>query len=55
LAKAIYGELEPIQKRRKKLAADPKYVDKVISEGSVNARKIAEKTVAEVKAKMGLS
>ncbi|MCH7952220.1 tryptophan--tRNA ligase [Patescibacteria group bacterium] len=54
LAGAISRELEPIQKRRKELEADPKYVDQVIREGAEKARLIARKTVAEVREKMGL-
>ena len=54
LAKAIYGELEPIQKKRKELEGDMDYVDKVIEDGAGKARKIAEETLLEVKKKMGL-
>jgi tryptophanyl-tRNA synthetase len=54
LAEAIYKELEPMQKERKKLEANPKYVDEVIEEGADKARKIASKTLAEVREKMGL-
>jgi tryptophanyl-tRNA synthetase len=54
LARAIFRELKPIQVRRKKLEADPGYVDKVIADGNKNAHKIATKTVDEVEQKMGL-
>jgi tryptophanyl-tRNA synthetase len=54
LAKAIYRELKPIQEKRKKLEKNKKYVDKVIEEGGKKARKIAKKTLEEVKEKMGL-
>ena len=54
LAEAIYKELEPIRKKRKELEAKPEYVDKVIKSGAERAREIARKTIAEVKAKMGL-
>ncbi len=54
LAKAIYKELEPIQKRRAELEKNPEYVDKVLKEGAEKARKVAGETVAEVKEKMGL-
>lgn len=54
LAQAIYEELEPIQRRRAELEAKPEYVEKVIKEGAEKARKIAEKTVRQVKEKMGL-
>jgi len=54
LAKAIYKELEPIQKRRKKYEKNPELVDRIIEEGAEKARKIAKETVKEVKEKMGL-
>lgn len=54
LAEAIYKELKPIQEKRKELEAKPKYVDKVIKEGGEKARKVAQKTLKEVKEKMGL-
>ncbi|HVT01542.1 MAG TPA: tryptophan--tRNA ligase [Patescibacteria group bacterium] len=55
LAEAIYAELEPIQKRRAELEANPEYVDKVIREGAEKARVVASQTVREVKEKMGLA
>jgi len=54
LAKAIYAELKPIQEKRKKLEKDTEYIDKVIEEGGKKAKKIAKKTLKEVKIKMGL-
>lgn len=54
VAEAIYRELEPFQEKRKEVAADKEYVDRVIKEGAEKARKIAAKTVNEVKEKMGL-
>ncbi|HVZ11419.1 MAG TPA: tryptophan--tRNA ligase [Patescibacteria group bacterium] len=55
LADAIFAELEPIQKKRAELEADPEYVDRVIMEGAEKARKIAQETVVEVRQKMGLA
>jgi len=54
LAEVIHKELKPFQERRKKIEADPKYVDQVIKDGAARARKIARETVHEVKQKMGL-
>lgn len=54
LAEAIFKDLEPIQERRKALEADPEYVDKMMALGAKKSREIAEKTVEEVRAKMGL-
>lgn len=55
LSKAIFAELEPIQKRRAKLEKDTEYVDRVINEGNEKARRVAQKTLAEVREKMGLA
>jgi hypothetical protein len=46
--------LNPIQQNRIELEGKPNYVRKVIEEGAAEARSVAEKTVAEVKQKMGL-
>jgi len=54
IADAIYADLKPIQEKRKELEANPDYVDSVIREGAEKARAIAQKTVDEVKQKMGL-
>jgi len=55
LATAIYyRELKPIQERRKKLEADPNYVNEVIREGAERARTIAKQTIIEVRKAMGL-
>jgi len=54
LAEAIFKELEPIQKKRKELESDPEKVNLIIKEGNEKARVIAEKTVKEVREKMGL-
>jgi len=55
IAEAIYAELKPFQERRAKISADQKYVDEVIKDGAVRARKIAQQTILEVKRAMGLS
>lgn len=54
IAEAIFKDLKPFQERRLQIAADQKYVDQVIIEGTEKARTIAKKTVIEVKRKMGL-
>jgi tryptophanyl-tRNA synthetase len=54
IAEAIYIDLKPLQEKRKELEANPGYVDKVIKEGAQKAKAIAQKTVREVKEKMGL-
>lgn len=52
LSEAIYLELKPIQEKRASIS--PAEVEKVITEGADKARVIAQKTLQEVKAKMGL-
>jgi len=54
IADAIYADLKPFQEKRKELEANPEYVDSVIREGAEKARLIAQKTIDEVKQKMGL-
>lgn len=54
LAGAIYKELEPIRQKRKELEAKPEYVSQVIKAGASRARVLAQKTIDEVKEKMGL-
>lgn len=55
LSEAIYNELKPIQEKRRELENNPEYVNKVISEGAENARKVASETIQDVRQKMGLS
>lgn len=55
LAEAIFLELEPIQNKRKELAANQDYVDQVIAQGAEKSRIIADQTINEVKQKMGLA
>ena len=54
LAEAIYQELKPFQEKRKQIASDLAYVEKVIKEGTQKAKTVAQKTLKEVKEKMGL-
>ena len=54
LGEAIFVELEPIQRRRAELEADPEAVDRIIAEGAEKAKKVASVTLAEVKRAMGL-
>lgn len=54
LAEAIYKELEPIQKKREEIEANPGYVEEIIQEGAKQARVIAQKTLKETKKAMGL-
>lgn len=55
LAEAIYKELEPIQKRRMEFEQNPKQIEEILRDGASRARMIAEKSIIEVREKMGLS
>lgn len=55
LAEAVVKFLEPIQARRKTIEKKKGYVDEVLESGSKKARTIAQKTLAEVKKRMGLT
>ena len=55
LAEAVVKFLAPIQKRRRALESKKGYVERVLEDGSARARPIAQKTLQEVKKKMGLS
>lgn len=52
LAGAIFDEIQPIQERRAKITDE--YVQEVIENGAKKARIVAQKTLTEVKQKMGL-
>jgi tryptophanyl-tRNA synthetase len=52
---AVLNELTPIQERIKEYLDDPKLVQNVISEGVEAARDVAQDTMEEVRAAMGLS
>ena len=54
LAEAVVKFLEPIQARRKAIEKKKGYVEEVLEAGSKKARPIAQKTLAEVKKKIGL-
>lgn len=54
LSLAIFNELKPIQEKRRKFEANPELVDEIIKSGSEKARAIAQKTLLDVKQKMGL-
>lgn len=53
LASAIYNDLQPFQEKRAFLLANPNLVDDAMHLGAQKAAIVAEKTVTEVKEKMG--
>lgn len=52
LARAIIAALAPIHARRRELEQHPEEIDCILSEGTENARKVAQETMAEVRAAM---
>ena len=54
LAEVVIEALRPLQERYKALTADSGYVDGVLKAGADKARLLAEKTLAEVKKRVGL-
>ncbi|MFA4818345.1 MAG: tryptophan--tRNA ligase [Patescibacteria group bacterium] len=55
LSETIIKVLQPIQERRAELAAKPQEVNKIMSAGRDQARLIAQKTLQDVKERMGLA
>lgn len=54
LAQVIYSELQPFQEKRRRFENNPQEVDAIIAAGNKKAEALAEETMDEVKAKMGL-
>ncbi len=55
LAETIVKLLQPIQERRQELATKPQEVQKILRAGRDRARLVAQKTLGEVKERMGLA
>lgn len=54
VAQAVIEKIEPIQKKYKELLENPEYLEKIYTKGAENARKLASKTLQEVKEKIGI-
>jgi len=54
VANAVIEKLKPIQDKYNELLANPKYLEEIYTKGAENARKLASKTLNEVKAKIGI-
>jgi tryptophanyl-tRNA synthetase len=54
LAEVVIESLRPLQERYKELTAEPGHIDAILKAGADKARPLAEKTLAEVKKKIGL-
>ena len=49
MASNLNKALEPLREKRKELEANPKLIEDIIHEGNKKARKIAQKTMEEVR------
>jgi tryptophanyl-tRNA synthetase len=54
MSKHVVADLAPHRERRAQLAARPGYVREVLEEGTKRARAIAQATMAEVRAAVGV-
>lgn len=54
LADVVIEFLKPLQKKYQEIIIDPKYIEAVLADGAKKAQKIAAKTLADVKNKVGL-
>ncbi len=55
VADAVVEELRPIQERFKEISADKEYLNTVMAEGAERASKIADKTLAKARKKVGFA
>jgi tryptophanyl-tRNA synthetase len=55
LLEELLAFLEPIRKRREALAQDPKHVMEMLRQGTQEANKVANQTLLEVRAAMGIN
>jgi tryptophanyl-tRNA synthetase len=53
-AKNLNAHLEPFRTKRAKLAEDPDHIWGVLEDGAARAKKIAERTMVEVRTAVGL-
>jgi len=54
VANAVVDKLKPIQDRYKEILEDKKYLEEIYTKGAENARKLASKTLRDVKNKIGI-
>lgn len=54
VAETVVDKLEPIQKKYKELLENKEYLEKIYTEGANRARKLASKTLDEVKERIGI-
>jgi tryptophanyl-tRNA synthetase len=54
LAEVMVESLRPLQESYRELTAEPGHIDAILAEGAAKARPLAEKTLSEVKKRVGL-
>ena len=54
VAEAVIQKLEPIQKKYKEILDNPQYLKEIYTRGAENARKLASKTLNDVKERIGI-
>ena len=54
VANSVIEKLKPIQDKYKEILNDKEYLEKVYTQGAENARKLASKTLEDVKNKIGI-
>lgn len=54
VAETVVNKLEPIQKKYKELLENKEYLEKIYTEGANKARKLASKTLEDVKERIGI-
>jgi len=54
VAEAVIEKLEPIQKKYKEILENPEYLKEIYTRGAENARKLASKTLNDVKERIGI-
>lgn len=54
LAELVVEALRPIQQKYQELSADPNYIEEILKDGADRVRPLAAKTVADVKAALGI-
>jgi tryptophanyl-tRNA synthetase len=54
VANSVVDKLEPIQDKYKEILEDKEYLEKIYTKGAENARKLASKTLEDVKNKIGI-
>lgn len=54
VANSVVQKLKPVQEKYKQILGDKEYLEKIYTKGAENARKIAAKTIEDVKNKIGI-